>query len=131
MKTETSKVRHKGEVVSEIEIPIYENLDELMAAVAGDVIVEKFNKANKIDLQATARAPFSEKKTAKARREAIGFDLLTTDEIFKFAGNHAGLKEYLDSPEMADKIDAKNAEMSPVAGGIDAAEPDVKEPAEE
>ncbi len=113
MKTEPSKVRHKGEVVSEIEIPIYENLDELMAAVAGEVIVEKFNKANKIDLQAAARAPFSEKKTGKARRAAIGFDLLTTDEIIKFAGNHAGLQEYLDSPEMADKIDAKIAETAP------------------
>ncbi|KKL28674.1 hypothetical protein LCGC14_2372780 [marine sediment metagenome] len=114
MKTETSKVRHKTEIVAEIEIPIYENLDELMAAVAGEVIVEKFNKANKIDLQAAARAPFSEKKTGKARRAAIGFDLLTTDEIIKFAGNHAGLQEYLDSPEMAEKIDAKISETAPV-----------------
>ena len=122
MKTEPSKVRHKGEVVSEIEVLIYENLDELMAAVAGEVIVEKFNKANKIDLQAAARAPFSEKKTGKARRAAIGFDLLTTEEIIKFAGNHAGLQEYLDSPEMADKIDAKIAELAPVVTGSEAEE---------
>ncbi len=122
MKTEPSKVRHKGEVVSEIEVLIYENLDELMAAVAGEVIVEKFNKANKIDLQAAARAPFSEKKTGKARRAAIGVDLLTTEEIIKFAGNHAGLQEYLDSPEMADKIDAKIAELAPVVTGSEAEE---------
>ena len=106
MDTKVSKVQHKGEVVAEIEIPIYENLDELMAAVSGEVIVEKFNKANKIDLQAAARAPFSEKKAGKAKRAAVGFDLLTTDEIVSFAGNHAGLQMFLQSPEMATRIDA-------------------------
>ena len=106
METKVSKVQHKGEVVAEIEIPIYENLDELMAAVSGEVIVDKFNKANKIDLQAAARAPFSEKKAGKAKRAAVGFDLLTTDEIVSFAGNHAGLQTFLQSPEMATRIDA-------------------------
>lgn len=105
MKTEMSKVRHKSEIVAEIEIPIYENFDELTAAVAADVIVDKFNKANKIDLQAQARAPFSE-KAGKSKRAAIGFDLLTTDEIVSFAGNHAGLQVFLQGPEMAARIDA-------------------------
>lgn len=106
MKTETSKVRHKGEIVAEIDIPTYENFDELMAAVAGDVIVDKFNKANKIDLQAQARAPFSE-KAGKSKRTAIGFDLLTTDEIVEYAGNFAGLQAFLQGPEMAARIDEK------------------------
>ncbi len=106
METKVSKVQHKGEIVAEIEIPIYENLDELMAAVPGEAIVEKFNKANKIDLQAAARAPFSEKKAGKAKRAAVGFDLLTTDEIVSFAGNHAGLQTFLQSPGMAARIDA-------------------------
>ena len=106
MKTEMSKVRHKGEIVAEIEIPTYENFDELTSAVAADVIVDKFNKANKIDLQAQARSPFSE-KAGKAKRTATAFDLLTTDEIMSFAGNHAGMMVFLQGPEMAVRIDAK------------------------
>lgn len=105
MKHEVSKVRHKGSIVAEIDIPIYENFDELVLTVAADVIVDRFNTANKIALQGAARAPFSE-KAGKAKRAAIGFDLLTTDEIVSFAGNHAGLQAFLQSPEMSERIDA-------------------------
>lgn len=105
MKQEMKKVRHKGQVVDEIEVPIYETMDELRAGVADAVIVDLFNKANVIALQATARAPFGEKKAGKQRRTAVGFDLLTTDEIMGFAGNHAGMLAFLDTPEMQQRID--------------------------
>ena len=125
MKTEASKVKHKSEVVAEIDIPIYENIEELLAAVGGDVIVEKFNKANKIDLQAAARSPFSEKKAGKQKRAALGFDLLTTDEIMKYVGNHAGLMLFMESPEMQIRIDAKIAETTDPAPTTD---PEATEP---
>ncbi len=124
MKTEASKVKHKSEVVAEIDIPIYENIEELLAAVGGDVIVEKFNKANKIDLQAAARSPFSEKKAGKQKRAALGFDLLTTDEIMAYVGNHAGLMQFMESPEMQERIDAKIAETAPASTDSDTSEPE-------
>lgn len=107
MKTVSSKVRHKGQIVDTIDIPIYETIEELQADVANDVIVDKFNKMNKIDLQAAARAPYSEKKVGKGRRMAVGFDLLTTEEIQQFVGNHAGLTKFMESPEMEARINEK------------------------
>lgn len=107
MKTEMKKVRHKGQVVDEIEVPIYETMDELRAGVADAVVVDLFNKANVIALQATARSPYSEKKVGKQKRQSVGFDLLTTEEIMSFAGNHAGLLAFLDTPDMQQRIDEK------------------------
>lgn len=124
MKTEMCKVRHKSQVVAEIEIPEYESLEELTGAVAADVIVEKFNKANKIDLQAAARSPFSEKKAGKQRRAAVGFDLLTTEEIQNFVGNHAGLMEFMESPEMQVRIDDKLGTTADDATTAEAVEED-------
>jgi len=121
MKTVLSKVRHKGQVVAEIDIPIYETFDELMAAVAGNVIVDKFNKANKIDLQAAARSPFSE-KAGKQKRIAIAFDLLTTDEIISYVGNHAGLVQFMDSPEMQARIDVELAKNTTAVDETDVVE---------
>lgn len=122
MQEVVSKVRYKGKVVEEIVIPIYDSLDEIVTNVEESLIVDMFNRGNKVRLQGVTRNKYST-KTGKEKKRAIAFNLLTTDELIRFAGDHNGLTAFIDSKEMMDRVEAYLAENAP-AGSADASDSD-------
>lgn len=112
MKEVVSKVRYKTKVVEETTIPQYDTLDEIIGAVEESLIVDMFNRGNKIRIQGLIRNKYMT-KTGKEKRRGIAFNLLTTDELIRFAGDHNGLTAFIDSAEMALRVDAYLAENEP------------------
>jgi hypothetical protein len=108
MKTEQKAVKHKGKLVSTITVPVYETLDEAIAdpQVGAVRVLALFNKQNIIQLQAAERHKFAEGPAGKNTRKEIAFNLLTTEEIQRYAGNFKGLQDFLTSADMATRVDA-------------------------
>ena len=92
--------------VGEITCDIYENIDELIANVKPETILGLFNKANVIRLQGNERAKHQEARAGKTKRRGLAYNLLSQDELVRFAGDFAGLQEFLDSDEMQARVDA-------------------------
>jgi len=105
MKQVMKKVRHKGKVVSEIEVPIYESLEELADDMEETKILSIFNNGNHIRLMGNERAKFSTTTTGKKARMKIAFELLSTDELMAVAQNADALNEKLMSDEMQQRVD--------------------------
>jgi len=108
MKEEIKKVRTKvgGEtkVVSEISVPIYESVEELINSESEERIVSVFNKGNHIRIMGNERIKFSEgKKSVKALRNAA-FNLLTTEELMSVAQDAAKLEALLDSAVIQKRV---------------------------
>lgn len=106
MKSDLTKVMHKKEVVGEIDVPVYENLTELMENETEAQIVTLFNKMNKIRLQAAERVKHTEGRIGKGKARASAFNLLTTEEIVRYAGKFEDLQKFLDSEEMQARVAA-------------------------
>ena len=100
----TVPVSHKGNKVADINVPVYENVDELMAAESVEKILSMFNKANIIRMQANERSKHTEGKMGKMKTRGLAFKLLTPDEISQFAGDFAALNTFLDSEDMANRV---------------------------
>ena len=93
--------------VGEVTCPIYETVDELIANVPPETILSLFNKANVIRLQGNERAKHQDKAAGKTKRRGIAYDhCLTTEELAKYQGKWGELQDFLDSPEMAARVDA-------------------------
>ncbi len=92
--------------VGEVTCPIYESVDELVANVQAETLLGLFNKANVIRLQGNERAKHQDAKAGKTKRRGLAYNLLSQDELIKYAGNFAGLQDYLDSDEMQARVDA-------------------------
>jgi len=107
MKIVTTPVRHKGQHVGDVEVPVYDTLEEIVEAHKETEIVELFNKQLKVQLQGKLRAKNSEASagTKKALRQKA-FNLLTNDEVAQYAGDFEGLSEFLTSPEMVARVEA-------------------------
>ena len=106
MKTENSEVKHKGVIVATIEVPVYDTLDEIIAAHDEATIVDMFNKQYKIALQAKARNKFTEARTSKKAMRIKAFNLLTNEELARFAGDFVALEAFLESQEMMKRLEA-------------------------
>lgn len=109
MKEVTKNVSTKGKIVGTVTCPIYETIDELTEAVAEEVILGMFNKANVIRLQGNERAKHQTKSTGKQARFDIGYnllwDVLGEDEVKAAIANVESLRAAIDSPEMQTAID--------------------------
>jgi len=110
MKTEMKKVRTGGNIVSEIEVPIYENVDEIAENEDAGRILAMFNNANVIRLMGNERAKFQPQRAGKQRRFELGYNVLTADEAMSVTGDIQALKELIESDEIQERIDAKLAE---------------------
>lgn len=104
MRTELASVAHKGRKVGETEVVIYDSLEELIANEKPEQILNLFNKANKIRLQANERAKHAEGKASKTKLRTVAFNLLTPEEIARYAGNFEALQTFLDSEEMQERV---------------------------
>jgi hypothetical protein len=110
MKTETKEVKltkdGRKQTVGTVELKVYENIDELLAAVEGPVIVSKFNKANKIDVMNAERGKHMERKLGVAKKIQNGYNVCTVEELTQFAGDYDALKEFLLSEEIQARVEA-------------------------
>ena len=113
MKEETKDVKTKKDgkqvKVSEVSVPVYETLDELVGAEEEGKIINMFNQANCIRIMWNERAKFTEGKTSKKARRELAFNLLTTDELMKVAQDANALNTLLDSAEIQARVDEKLA----------------------
>ncbi len=104
MKKVMSIVYHKKQKVGEVEIPVYDTLEELLQSEKPEVIVARFNKGNKITLQGNVRSKGHSTKGKKEQLKQLAFKLLTSDEIVSFAGRYNELEAYLVSDEMQARV---------------------------
>ncbi len=112
MKTVTKKVRHKTKVVAEIDVPVYDNVQEIVDSEPDERIIAVFNNGNHVRLMGNERAKHSGVRTGKKLRNRIAFETLTIDEIMSCQGDGVKLEQLLDSPEIQARIDVKIAETS-------------------
>jgi hypothetical protein len=82
MKEKLSKIRTGGKVVSEISIPQYETLEEILSSGKTEAqIVSCFNTANTIEIQGIERNKFVPARVGKEQKRKLAFNLLTFDEL--------------------------------------------------
>ncbi len=112
MKTETKKVRHGGKVVDSADIPVYENITELVESETDERILNMFNKANCVRIMGNARAKHTEARVGKGKMFDLAFNTLTAEEASSFAGKVEALREFLESDEIAERVKALIAEES-------------------
>ena len=104
------KIRTKGKVVSEIMVPIYATVDEIVGSEPAERIVAVFNNGNHVRLMGNERAKFSGTNTGKKKRNQLAFNCLTTDELMSVAQNADLLAQLLESPEVQARVDAALAD---------------------
>jgi len=118
MHTDSVKVRTGGKVVATIEVPVYENLDDLIASEKAEVIVAKFNSQNSTDLANAERAKHRPATMGKAAKKEALMNCLTTEEFMGAvqAAQEKGTKatdelaELIESSEIQARLEAKLAE---------------------
>ena len=109
--TKDVKTKKDGKAVkvSEVVVPEYETLDELVAAEEEGKIVSLFNQANCIRIMGNERAKFAEGRVSKGARRELAFNLLTTEELMKVAQDASALNALLDSTEIQARVDERLA----------------------
>ncbi len=110
MKEVLKKVRHKSQVVAEVNLPVYETVDEIIEYVTAEQIVAVFNNGNHVRIMGNERAKFSGTKTGKKKRNQLAFNCLSVDELMGVAQNAEAMQELLDSPEIQARVDAQLVE---------------------
>ncbi len=109
MQNNVLKVRTGGKIVAEVTVPVYENVEELMAAEDSARILSMFNKQNAVRIAANERVKHTLTRVGKGRRFEIGFnllwDILTPEEAKEVIGNMDKLKEVIASEKMQAAID--------------------------
>jgi len=107
----TDKLTKSKKVVATVEVPIYENLQELIDNEPEDKIVNLFNKQNIINIQAAERQKHtSNKKLGKKKYLEVAYSTLTHEELVEHAGNYDDLMNFLQSDEIKARVEAKLAE---------------------
>lgn len=97
MKEVLSKIRTDGKVVSEIAIPQFESTAEIQQGFTEAVIVEKFNRIHKIDVQGEERNKYVPARVGKEKKRLMAYNLCTADELMATVGDNAKLTALLDS----------------------------------
>lgn len=109
----TDPTTKKLKQVSSVDVPVYENVDELISLETEERILGMFNKQNAIRMQGNERAKFQTHRAGKQARRSAAFNLLSADEIAEFAGRAAELQAHLDSDEMQQRVDDSLAADTP------------------
>ena len=110
MKEVTKRVRTKNKVVSEVALPVYDTVDEIIAHEPADRIVAVFNNGNHVRIMGNERAKFSGKSTGKKKRLQLAFNCLTVDELMSVAQNADALNALLESADVQARVDKMLAE---------------------
>ena len=105
MKEEVRKVVHKGSVVGEVTVPVYESMEELMEKESEERILSMFNKQNCVRIAGNERAKHTEGRTGKKKRAQIAFNLLTSEELTAVTRDYDALQELLESDEVQARVD--------------------------
>lgn len=106
MKNVVAEVRHKSNVVGNVNVPVYENIDELRANVSDAEIVKLFNKMNKIEIQAAERNKHSTEKGGKKLRKETAFAIAASDDTLRQRLQQCVTIEQLDAFLFSDELQA-------------------------
>ncbi|KKL68760.1 hypothetical protein LCGC14_2121780 [marine sediment metagenome] len=112
MKQETKDVKTGKplKTVGQVDVPIYESTDELIASEDEERILTMFNNANRVRIMGNERAKHQLKSVGKNKRFELGYELLTDDELRECVSSIETLKAKINSQELQDRIDAYIAE---------------------
>ena len=127
MKEVAKKVRHKGKVVSEVNVPVYDTVDEILNSEPSERIVAVFNNGNHVRIMGNERAKFSGTKTGKKKRLQLAFNCLSVDELMSCAQDSGKLNQLLESDEVQARVDAMLAESGETVEEADAEEEEAVE----
>ena len=109
MKTETKKVRTGGNVVGEVDIPVYETVVELTEKEDESRILGMFNKQNAVRIMGNERAKHTLARVGKGKRFDIAYnllwDILDPEEAQEVLGNVEKLKEVINSDKVQNAVD--------------------------
>jgi len=106
MKESVKKVRTKGKIVSEVNVPVYDTVAEITANEPEDRIVAVFNNGNHVRIMGNERAKFTGVRTGKKRRLQLAFNCLTVEELMSVAQNADKLNALLESSIVQERVDA-------------------------
>jgi len=109
MKTEVAEVKLKGKVVDVVDIPIYENVDELAAAMKEEEILALINRQIRTDLCNKKRGEHRESAPGKTKRYNMAFNVLPSVEFNDGKNGLQKLQEVASIPEEAKRKEALDA----------------------
>jgi endonuclease IV len=113
------RIKGKTEVVGSCTVPIYDSVEELIEKESIENILAQFNKGNTITLMGIERNKHKPQTAGKQKRMMIGLSLITTEEFQNLAGDPDAIKEFVESPEVQARIDAKLDADNPSSGDAD------------
>ena len=122
MKETRKPVRTKGKIVSEVDVPVYDSVEEIINSEPSERIVAVFNNGNAVRIMGNERAKFSGVRTGKKKRMQIAFGLLTTEEMMSVAGDGAALESLLESDEIQARVTVHLEETEGVSDDADDAD---------
>jgi len=115
--TITVKVKLKGAVVEELDVPQYESVAEAQESVEEKLLLALINRQIKTDMANAARGKYREGEPGKKKRYELSYNLLPSvefddgvpwsEKLIACAGDKAKLDELLNSPEVQAAVDAK------------------------
>ena len=118
----TKKVKLKGVVVEELEIPQYESVAEAQENVEEKLLLALINRQIATDMANAARGKYREGEPGKKKRYELSFNLLPTvtfedgssgiDKLVACAGDKVALDALLNTPEVQAAVDAKLGESA-------------------
>ncbi len=95
--------------VGEVQVPVYENVDELVKNEDAGRILGMFNKQNAVRIMGNERAKHTMTKIGKGKRFEIAYnllrDILTPEELGEVIGNIEKLKEVIASERVQKAVD--------------------------
>lgn len=108
----------KSKVVATITVPVYEDIDELIANVDAKVLLAKFNSQNKTDLANAERIKYKPSSMGKQAKRTALLNILTNEEVMaaveqtKEKGTKLSdeLDSLIDSPEIQSRLEAEITE---------------------
>lgn len=111
MQTERKKVMHKGQHVGDVDVPVYETIDELLASEENSRILSMFNKQNRIRIMGNERVKHTGERAGKKKRARIAFSVLTDEELASVARDYSALEILLNSEDVQARVDEQLAMM--------------------
>jgi hypothetical protein len=105
-------VKLKGAVVAVVDVDVYENIEEAMAALGDAKCVDLINRQNKADIANKSRAEHRPSSQGKKKLRQLAFEMCSQDtdlqeKVESLMGDFEGLTNFLDS--LADQVKASLA----------------------
>ena len=122
MREVLKQVKTKNKVVAEVNVPVYETVEEIINSESAERIIAVFNNGNHVRIMGNERAKYSGTKTGKKLRRKMAFNCLTTDELMARAQDSDALEAFLNSPEIQARVDAQIAAEGGEVEAVETAE---------